>query len=141
MKTIYLNILAILLLTGCASHVHHVVRENESPFIGGELAHEDGKDNRLVLEAPNRRYEARGFAVERQANLAELRKRFYATNPKHWERIFARLDTHHNVYFINTIAKTADGQEMSCQLMWKYSVKPSGFCTDQSGAVFPVNFE
>jgi len=65
MKTIYLNILTILFLAGCASHVHPVVRENESPFISGELVHEDGKDNRLVLETPKRLYEARGFAVER----------------------------------------------------------------------------
>lgn len=141
MKTIYLNILVILLLAGCASHVHHVVKENESPFISGELAHEDGKDNRLVLEAPNRRYEARGFIVERQTHLAALRKRYYGVNPKHWERIFAGLDTDHVTYSVETIAKSAEGHEVSCHLMWGGGAKPAGVCTDQAGAVFPVRFE
>lgn len=141
MKSFYLSMLVIFLFTGCASHIHQMARESDSPFTGGELAHEDGEGNRLVLDISDRRYEARGFVVERQADLAALRKRYQTTQPKHWRRIFSRLDNHHNVYLVNTIAKTAEGQELSCQLMWKHSVKPSGFCTDQSGTVLPVNFE
>jgi len=64
-----------------------MVKEDDAPFVGGELVHDRGECNRLILEAPNRRYEARGFVVERQANLAALRKRYYVVNPKHWERI------------------------------------------------------
>ena len=141
MKKIYLNILAILLLTGCASHSHQMVRENDSPFISGVLAHEDGKYNRLVLEASNRRYEARGFAVKRQANLAELRKRYYPASPKHWDRIFAGLDTDHVTYSIETIARSVEGYEVSCSLIWVGSAKPAGVCTDQAGAASPVHFE
>lgn len=118
MKAFYLNMLAILLLSGCASSVHLLVRENESPFTGGELDHEDGKDNRLVLEAPNRRYEARGFVVERQTHLVALRKRYYGVNPKHWDRIFSGLDTDHVAYSIETIAKSPEEHEVSCRLMW-----------------------
>ena len=141
MKTFYLSILAILLLPGCASSVHLLVREGDAPFVGGELVHDRGEDNRLVLTASNRRYEARGFVVERQTNLAALRKRYYGVNPKHWERIFSGLDTDHVVYSIETIAKSAEGHEVSCHLMWKSGAKPEGVCTDQAGTAFPVRFE
>lgn len=141
MKIFYSNILAILLLTGCASHIHQMVRENNVPFIAGELVHDRGEDNRLVLETPNRRYEAHGFAVERQTNLAELRKRYYGVNPKHWDRIFAGLDTDHVVYSVETIAISAEGDKVSCRLAWGGSAKPAGVCADQSGTEFPVRFE
>lgn len=141
MKTFYLGMLAILLLTGCASHVHQMVRENDSPFIAGELAHEDGERNRLVLTASNRRYEAHAFVVERQTNLAALRKRYYGVNPKHWEQIFAGLDTDHVTYSIETIARSAEGHEVSCRLMWASREKPAGVCTNQAVAAFSVRFE
>ncbi|MDO8263672.1 MAG: hypothetical protein Q7T21_10670 [Gallionella sp.] len=141
MKIFYLNILAILLLTGCAGHVHQMVREDDVPFIGGELVHDRGEGNRLILETPDRRYEARSFVVERQTNLAALRKRYYGVNPKHWDRIFAGLDTDHVVYVIETIAISTEGHEVSCRLMWISGVKPAGVCTDQAGTAFPVRFE
>lgn len=140
MKILNLSMLAILLLTGCASPVHQVVKEDDGPFIVGELIHDRGENNRLVLETSNRRYEARGFVVERQTNLAELRKRYYGVNPKHWKRIFSGLDTDHVIYSIETIAKSAEGQELSCSLMWKSRVKPAGVCTDKAGTEFPVRF-
>ena len=141
MKIFYLNILMALLLTGCTGHIHQMVREDDAPFIGGELVHDRGEGNRLVLEAPNRRYESRGFVVERQSNLAALRKRYYGVNPKHWERIFAGLDTDHVIYSVEAIAGSAEGYEVSCRLMWTSSTKPSGVCTDQAGTEFPVRFE
>lgn len=141
MKTFYLNILAILLLAGCASPTHLLVKENNAPFVGGELVHDRGENNRLVLEAPNRRYEARGFVVERQRNLAELRKRYYGVNPNHWNRIFSGLDTDHVTYSVETIAISAEGDKVSCRLAWGGSAKPAGVCTDQAGAAFQVRFE
>ncbi|MDH4283696.1 MAG: hypothetical protein OEV35_00095 [Gallionellaceae bacterium] len=141
MKTCYLGILAILLLTGCAGPVHQLDKKDSAPFIAGELIHGRGKDNRLVLEVPNRRYEARGFAVERQTNLAELRKRYYGVNPKHWSRIFSGLDTDHVTYSVETIAISAEGDKVACHLVWGGSAKPAGVCTDQAGAEFPVRFE
>lgn len=141
MKALYLNVLATLLLIGCANPAHLLVRGDDAPFIAGELVHDLGEGNRLVLQAPNRRYEARGFIVERQTNLAALRKRYYIANPKHWERIFAGLDTDHVVYSIETIAISVEGHEVSCRLMWASSAKPVGVCTDQSGIEFPVRFE
>ncbi len=141
MKTFYLSILAIFLLAGCASQTHLLVKEDNAPFFGGELVHDRGEGNRLVLEAPNRRYETRGFVVERQTNLAALRKRYYGVNPKHWERIFAGLDTDHVVYSVETIAISAEGHEVSCQLIWGGGAKPAGVCTDQAGTAFPIRFE
>ncbi|MBI5436658.1 MAG: hypothetical protein HY937_06100 [Nitrosomonadales bacterium] len=140
MKAFYLSILAVLLLTGCASQTHLLAKEDNAPFFGGELVHDRGEDNRLVLEALNRRYEARGFVVESQTNLAALRKRYYGVNPKHWERIFSGLDTDHVVYSIETIAKSAEGHEVSCRLMGG-GAKPADVCTDQAGAAFPARFE
>ena len=141
MKKYYLGMLAILMLTGCTAPTHMLVKEGGAPFVGGELIHDRGEGNLLVLEAPDRRYEARGFVVDRQTNLAELRKRYYGVNPKHWNRIFSGLDTDHVTYSIETIAKSADGHEVSCRLAWSSNMKPAGVCTDQAGAVFPVRFE
>jgi hypothetical protein len=141
MKALCLSVLAILLLTGCASQVHLLVKEDDAPFIAGELVHDRGEGNHLVLEAPNRRYEARGFVVERQENLAALRQRYFIANRKHWDRISAGLDTDHVIYSIETIAKSAGGHEVSCRLMWGGGAKPAGVCTDQDGTEFPVRFE
>ncbi|MHB0926710.1 MAG: hypothetical protein ACYC1F_09420 [Gallionellaceae bacterium] len=141
MKTYYLALLAILMLAACASPVHRLVKDDGASFVTGELVHDRGEGNLLVLEAPNRRYEARGFVVDRQTHLAELRKRYYGVNPKHWNRIFSGLDTDHVTYSVETIAKSADGQEVSCRIMWGGAAKPAGVCTDQAGAAFPVRFE
>lgn len=141
MKTYHFGILAVLVLTGCGAHVHQLVKGDNAQFVRGQLVHYRGEANRLVLEASGRRYEAHGFAVERNTNLAELRKRYYGVNPKHWERIFSGLDTDHVTYTAETVAKSADGQEVSCRLMWRAGAKPAGVCTDQAGAAFPVRFE
>ena len=141
MKTYYLGILTILMLTGCAGPTHLLVKEGSAPFVGGEFVHDRGEGNLLVLETPDRRYEARGFAVDHQTNLAELRKRHYGVNPRHWERIFSGLDTDHVTYATETVAKSIEGQEVSCRLIWGAGVKPVGVCTDHAGAAFQVQFE
>jgi len=145
MKTFCLGLLTVLWLTGCANpnHVHQMVRNDGKSFTAGELIHdhERGKNNHLMLEMSNRRYEAHGFAVERHTHLGELRKRYYLSNPKRWDRIFSGLDNSHVTYCVETIAKSDDGRELSCSLIWKFGAKSAGFCSDQSGAAFPVSFE
>lgn len=141
MKTFYLNILAILLLTGCASQAHLLVKEGDAPFIAGELVHDSGRDNRLVLQAQNHRYEAHGFVVQHETDMRALHKRYYGVNPKHWERIFSGLDTDHVVYSVETVAISAEGDKISCRLVWGGAAKPAGVCTDQAGAAFSVHFE
>jgi hypothetical protein len=140
MNKYHFGILAILMLTGCGAHVHQLVKGDSTQLVGGELVHDRGEDNRLVLKVSDRSYEARGFVVDRQTNLAELRKRYYGVNPKHWDRIFSGLDTEHVVYSIETIAKSADGREISCRFAWKSGADPEGVCTDQAGTEFPVRF-
>lgn len=141
MKTFNISILAIVLLTGCASPVYQLARDGSAPFIGGELIRDRGDGNRLELWTPNRRYEARGFIVERHTNLAALRKRYFSANPKHWERIFAGLDTDHVSYSIEAIAFSSEGDQVSCSLVWGRSAKLAGVCTDQTGTANPVRFE
>lgn len=141
MKASHFGMLAILLLTSCTGHVHKIVKEDSKPFVGGELAHDQGKDNFLMLETPQRRYVAHSFSFDRDTNLAELRKRYYGVNPKHWERIFSGLDTEHMVSSFETTARSADGHEITCFLAWKSGAKPKGVCTDQAGTQFPVRFE
>lgn len=145
MRIFCLSMLAVLWLTGCANpaHIHQMVSKDGVAFTAGELVHdhERGKNNHLVLEMSGRRYEAHGFAVERHTRLGELRKRYYFSNPKRWDRIFSGLDTTQVMYCVETIARSADEHELSCSLIWKFGAKPAGFCTDQSGTEFPVNFE
>lgn len=141
MKTYHFGILAVLVLTGCGAHIHQLVREDKTQFVSGELVHDRGEANRLVLTASGRSYEAHGFVVERQTNLAELRKRYYWVNPNHWNRIFSGLDTEHTVNSFETTAKSADGQGISCRFAWKSRKNPEGVCTDRAGGEFPVRFE
>jgi hypothetical protein len=141
MKTFNLSILVTVMLTGCASPVFQLAKDGSTPFISGELIRNGGKDNRLVLETPNRRYEARGFVVERHTNLAALRKRYFSASPKHWERIFAGLDTDHVTYSVQTIAISSERDQVSCSLAWGRSAKPAGVCMDQAGTANPVRFE
>ena len=140
MKTFNLGILAILWLTGCAGPTHLLVKEDSAPFVGGKLIHDRGESNHLVLEAQNRRYEARGFVVERQTNLAELRKRYYGVNPKHWDRIFSGLDVNHVTLKADTIARDNEGNQISCRFVWMSGAKPEGVCTGQAGSEFSVRF-
>lgn len=141
MKKYYLGLLAILMLTGCGAHVHQLVKGDSTQLVGGELVHDREEDNRLVLKVLDRSYEARGFVVDRRTHLAELRKRYQGVNPKHWNRIFAGLDTDHVTYSVETIAKSTDGHEVSCRLVWGGGAKPAGVCTDQAGTEIPVHFE
>ncbi|MBA3024352.1 MAG: hypothetical protein KKG03_05425 [Gammaproteobacteria bacterium] len=141
MKKSFLSILAISMLIGCASPIHLLDKQGSAPFVGGELVHDRGDGNLLVLEASDRRYEARGFVVERHTNIAALRKRYYGVNSNHWRRIFSGQDTDHLTYTVETVAKSADGQAVSCSLIWGAGAKPAGICTDQAGASLLVRFE
>lgn len=141
MKAFYLSALATLLLTACAQHTHLLVVDTEAAYLAGELVHDQGKGNRLVLETPNRRYEARGFTVERGTDLAGLRKQYYGAEPRHWERITAGLDTDHSAFSAQVVARSSDSFELSCRLNWTATTKPAGICTAQDGKAFPVRFE
>ena len=139
-KTIGLCIISLLMLTGCASHVHQLVPVNNEPFISGELVHDAGKNNRLIIGTQSQQFESVGFAVEKQTNFAELRKRLMTTNRKHWERIASGLDTNHATYLIDTDVVSKSSEKMTCHLIWGESNKPAGHCTNQSGNSISIRF-
>lgn len=141
MKTYHFGMLVILALTGCGAHVHQLIKVDKTQLVSGELVHDLGESNRLVLKFSDRSYEAHGFIVDRRTHLAELRKRYYGVNPKHWDRIFAGLDTDHVTYSVETVAVSTAGDKISCRLVWGGGAKPAGVCTDQTGAAFQVHFE
>lgn len=141
MKKYHLGLLAILMLTGCGAHVHQLVKGDSTQLVGGELVHDRGEDNRLVLKVSDRTYEARGFVVDRRTHLAELRKRYQGANPKHWNRISSGLDTDHVTYFAETVATSAEGDKIMCRLAWGGSAKPAGVCTGLAGGEIFVSFE
>ena len=141
MKTLCLSALAALLLAGCGGHAHRLVTDGNTAYLSGELVHDGGDDNRLVLTAPARRYVARGFVVEQRTDWAELRKRYGASESRHWDRIVAGLDTDHASYSVQTTVRADDGDAMSCRLVWTAMTRPAGVCTDRSGTIHPVRFE
>lgn len=145
MKIFCLSMLTILCLAGCANpgHVHQMLGKNGGAFTAGELVHDhdQGKHNRLMLETSNRRYEAHDFPIQRHIHWEELRKRYYTSQPTHWERIFSGLDVDHTVYSMEPIAKSAEGHELQCRLVWEFGKKPAGICTDEAGTALPVSFE
>ena len=52
---------------------------------------------------------------------------------------FSGLDTDHVVYSIETVVKSADGQEVSCRLVWEGTAKPAGVCRIRLGLHFRCN--
>lgn len=145
MKIFCSIMLTVLWLAGCANpaHVHQMLGKNGGEFTSGELVHDhdQGTHNRLVLETQDRRYEAHDFPIQRHVRWEELRKRYYTSQPTHWERIFSGLDADHTIYSIETTAKSADGHELQCRLVWEFGKKPAGVCTDEAGTALPVGFE
>lgn len=140
MKKFIICLTAASVLTGCIGHMHPLTTEAATPFIGGELVHASGSDNRLVLQTAQRRYEARGFTVEDRTDREELRRRYLNADRQHWNRIFAGHDTDHKINAIEVKARAADGQELACVVVWRNGVSPEGECRDTANAVYAIRF-
>jgi len=135
-----LAIVAVASLLGaCASHSHLLGQGSSAELLKGELSH--GQQSRLVLESASRRYVAEGFEVHRHQNMAELSKRYRGSDPKHWDRIFAGLDTDHESYSAEARAVAQDGEELSCRLAWPSGKAPRGTCRDKANKEFAVSFD
>lgn len=135
-----LAIVAVASLLGaCASHSHQLGQGTSPMFLNGEFSHE--QQSRLVLESASRRYVAEGFEVQRHQNMAELSKRYRGSDPKHWDRIFAGLDTDHESYSAEAKAVAQDGAELSCRLAWLSGKAPRGICLDKANKEFAVSFD
>lgn len=126
-------------VAGCSAGSHMLTRDSAPQFIKGEFTH--GQTNRLVLESADRRYEAIDFEVRSYQDWAELRKRYYGVEPKHWDRIFSGLDSEHKSYSAQPVLKAADGTELSCRLVWQFGSAPSGICIGSDNKKYSVNFD
>ena len=93
----------------------------------------------MILEFEGNRFEAHGFAIRRNQNLAELRQQF--GSGKHYDRIFSGLDTDHYVYSANPELRAKDGATMRCSLMWRVPKSPTGICTSDDRRSIEIKFE
>ena len=117
--------LAILVLTACAGHSHSLVREDSDREITtGMFRHEGPEGSSMALEFRGIRFEARGFAIERNQNLAEF-KRSYGIDRKR-------------------PVCTADEGRPSRPAVWRSAIPPPGnaspvtSCTSISGSSEPM---
>jgi hypothetical protein len=57
---------------------------------------------------------ARGFAIQRNQNLAALRRQ-YGIDRKHWDRIFSGMDTDHYVYSAEPVLRAGMARPAMCR--------------------------
>ena len=133
--------LAILVLTACAGHSHSLVREeSDRDITTGMFRHEGPEGSSMALEFRGIRFEARGFAIERNQNLAELKRR-YGIDRKHWDRIFSGMDTDHYVYSAEPVLRAGNGASLRCPAVWRASGSPEGHCVTDEGTHINFRFE
>lgn len=134
-------LLIVLILSACANHEHTLKTEHSDTFIRGQLVHDRGSENLLILETREHRYEARGFEVKKNTHIAEL-SRQYSNDSKHWGRISSGLDTDHITYETKVQVQSTSGQSpLSCHLKWGRPKNITGTCTDHAGNRFLVAFQ
>lgn len=140
MKVLGLGALALLLLTACAGHTHSLVPEDsDRDLTVGMFRHEGPDGPAMVLEFAGTRFEAHGFAINRNQNLAELRRRYYPG--RHYERIFSGLDTDHYVYTAEPELRTGNGAALRCSAVWRANGSPAGYCVTAEGTHINFRFE
>jgi len=133
--------LAILVLTACAGHSHSLVREeSDRDITTGMFRHEGPEGSSMALEFRGIRFEARGFAIERNQNLAELKRR-YGIDRKHWDRIFSGMDTDHYVYAAKPELLAGNGATLRCSAIWRSGGSPAGECVTTDGLHVNFRFE
>ncbi len=133
--------LAILVLTACAGHSHSLVREeSDRDITTGMFRHEGPEGSSMALEFRGIRFEARGFAIERNQNLAELKRR-YGIDRKHWDRIFSGMDTDHYVYAAQPELHAGNGATLRCSAIWRSGGSPAGECVTTDGLHVNFRFE
>jgi hypothetical protein len=95
---------------------------------------------RKVLEFRGTRFEARGFAIERNQNLAKLKQR-YGIDRKHWDRISSGMDTDHYVYSAEPVLRAGNGASLRCSAAWRAMASPEGHCVTDEGMHINFRFE
>lgn len=134
--------LAALTLTGCAGHIHtSLIPEDSDPALTlGVFRHEGQEAPLMALEFRGKRYEGRGFAVQRQPNLAALRRQ-YGTDVRHFRNIESGADTNHYMYSAEPRLFAGDGTALRCVVAWRAIRAPEGYCVAAEGTRIPFRFE
>lgn len=94
----------------------------------------------MALEFRGTRFEARGFAIERDQNLVQLQRR-YGIDRKHWDRIASGLDTDHFVYAAQPELRSGNGATLRCSAVWRSGGAPAGHCVTAEGTHINFRFE
>jgi len=133
--------LATLGLAGCVGHTHSLIQEESDREITvGTFRHEGPEGSMMALEFRGTRFEARGFAIERNQNPAELKRR-YGIDRRHWDRIFSGLDTDHYVYTAQPELRSGSSAILRCSAVWRSGGSPAGDCVTVEGAHINFRFE
>ena len=137
-----LTILACLTafaLGGCAGHSHSLVQDpSDLGITVGTFRHEGPEGASMVVEYRGTRFEARGFTIERNQNLAELRRRY--DSGKHYNRIFSGTDTDHYLYSAQPVLRADNGVALQCSAVWRAAASPAGYCIAADGARVNFNY-
>jgi len=94
----------------------------------------------MVLERQGARFEARGFVIERNQNLAELNRR-YGIDRRHWDRISSVMDTDHYVYSAEPVLRAGNAATLRCPTAWRANGAPEGHCVTDEGTHINFRFE
>jgi hypothetical protein len=133
--------LAVLALAGCIGHTHSLIQgESDREITVGTFRHEGPEGSMMVLEFRGTRFEAHGFAIERNQNLADLKRR-YGIDRKHWDRIFSGMDTDHYVYSAQPELRSSNGTTLRCSAVWRSGGSPAGHCVTAEGTHVNFRFE
>ncbi len=134
--------LTALVLTGCATHTYgSLIPEDSDPALTlGVFRYEGQEAPLMALEFRGKRYEGRGFAVQRQPNLAALRRQ-YGTDIRHFRNIESGADTNHYVYSAEPKLTAGDGATLRCVVAWQAIGAPAGYCVTNEGTRIPFRFE
>lgn len=131
--------LAAFALVGCGSHTHSFIAEDSDRDIKlGTFRHEGPDEPAMMLEFAGKRFEAKGFPINRKQNLAELKRRY---DPKHYDRIFSGLDTDHYIYSAEPLLRAVEGATLRCVMAWRAGSSPAGACVTDDGTRIYVRFE
>ena len=133
--------LAAFALAGCAGHTHNLAQDDSDlDLTVGTFRHEGPEGSMMALEFRGTRFEARGFAIERNQNLAELKRR-YGIDRKHWDRISSGMDTDHYVYAAEPVLRAGNGASLRCSAAWRAMASPEGHCVTDEGIHINFRFE
>ena len=132
--------LVILVLPGCAGHTHRLVPEDsDRDLTVGTFRHAGPDGTAMVLEFGGTRFEARGFAIQRNQNLAELRKKYYPS--RHYDQIFSGTDTDHYVYSAQPVLRAGNAVTLRCFAVWRANDSPAGHCLTTEGLHINFHFD